>query len=302
MVDTITMSPDAVDTALRHAELKWLPLDQLRVDERYQRPLSYTKIKRFTDNFDFNALGALWVSKRGEQEYAIIDGQHRAEAVKLVFDGNADVPCLVFEHLTEEQEAALFVKAQNRIHMNAVDVFKADLFAGNPDALEIERIVQGRGFTFGSGDVTVAKPYEVKAIGTVRAIYEQGGEWALDTILKIIDACWDADARAMHQDFFRGLFSFIMRYHGFYDEKRLISRLAEYSPLQIARRVDVMKIEDSVKDSKVAFARAITVIYNHGLREEARLPSWSDPALRKRKVPTLRRIKQEGDGYVPVGT
>jgi hypothetical protein len=67
-------------------QFKWLPIDEVFVDARYQRGTgserSRKNLKHIKHDFNWSACGALIVSLDPvKKKYAIIDGQHLSMAV-----------------------------------------------------------------------------------------------------------------------------------------------------------------------------------------------------------------------------
>jgi hypothetical protein len=279
------------DLMSHSATLEWIPISDLYVDPHYQRPLREAKLQRFTTKFDFNAVGALWVSKRSEHTYAIIDGQHRTESIRRVFGDDAEAPCLVFTGLTDEEEAQLFVLAQNRVHLGPGQEFKAELHAKLPEAIAIKELAERYGFSITSTVVDRNADGVIMAIGALRGVYRLSPE-VLDRTLMVLSEAWEGERRSLQQDFIRGMGAFLNRYEGEASIDRLITKLRTLSPQNLARRADIFRAETSSSKAPVAFGRAILAVYNSGLREGGRLSEWfstSPDAIRHRR----RRIKMQ---------
>lgn len=272
----------------------WLPIQYLHVDPRYQRVMKEDNLQRFTKNFDFNAIGAIWTSKRTDTFYAIIDGQHRVETIRRVFGEDAEAPCLVYENLTDEEEAALFVLAQNRVHLAPGQAFRADLYAGNPEAIAIRDMVESFGFSITPSVVDSKADGVIMAVSALRGAYRQGPEVLAD-ILLILSEVWQGERRSLQQDFIRGIAAFVVRYRGEFDMGRLIAKLKPLSPHNVVRRADIYKAESSAK-APVAFGRALMQIYNTNMREAFRLDEWfslSPEAIRGRERRNALRSRIE---------
>jgi hypothetical protein len=92
-------------------KIAWLALDQLVIDEGYQRGLSNRStalIRRLVERWDWNCFKPLSVAAAGGGLYEIIDGQHTAIAA-ATHGAIETLPCLVLDASTVAQRAAAFV-------------------------------------------------------------------------------------------------------------------------------------------------------------------------------------------------
>ena len=127
--------------------ITFLKLEQLYVDEKYQRLLNETMIKSAKE-FNSDLCRPLFVYKRPDGKYAIVDGQHTA-AIATIYcenDDNLFIPCQVKEHnpnsTVEEcivRESLTFKKLNEcRTNVSVVEKLRSDIAAGDKKALEIE--------------------------------------------------------------------------------------------------------------------------------------------------------------------
>lgn len=126
-------------------ELVWLRIADLIIDEDYQRPLkagSWTQIEKIAKAFTWSHFSPVLVAPVGER-FAVIDGQHRTHAAKLV--GLAEVPCMVL-HLDETGQARAFAAVNGVVTtVTAFNVLRAALRAGEPWALAADAAVSKAG-------------------------------------------------------------------------------------------------------------------------------------------------------------
>ena len=122
-------------------KFQMIPKEQLIVDHSYQRTATRDKVRNIQAAFSWVAFCCLTVAFRTGRYY-VIDGQHRALAT-LSRSDIRDLPCMVFESLSIEQEAQGFVTIQEcRKPMASIDSFRAKLIAGDEDALYIDRVLR----------------------------------------------------------------------------------------------------------------------------------------------------------------
>lgn len=128
-------------------KLMMIPKTQLSVDPSYQRGLNLGKVTSICREWSWVAFGALSVSKRPNGGYYVMEGQHRLEAALRRSDIK-ELPCVVFDLTSIEQEAEGFIDANTK--RKAVDVLSkhsAGLVAKNARALKLEAAIQCAGIT-----------------------------------------------------------------------------------------------------------------------------------------------------------
>jgi len=118
---------------------KWLPVENLMFDDRYQRPLTqknWQAIKKIAINFNWKHFSSVEVADLENGSYSVIDGQHRAHAAAMV--GITHVPCLVHIMSLQEQAAAFAAINGNVINMTTFSMFRAALVGGEEWAKKID--------------------------------------------------------------------------------------------------------------------------------------------------------------------
>lgn len=102
-----------------------IPVGLLEPSPEFQRPVRGHE-KKIAANWDYDKCGDLLVSYRDGHFY-IIDGQHRWLAATSI--GVKELPCRIYENLTIEDEARLFVEQTEGIHIGLTprQVFTATL-------------------------------------------------------------------------------------------------------------------------------------------------------------------------------
>lgn len=176
-------------TAGKPPALEWLPLSQLGVDDEYQRPMTkrgLLTIAKIADNFRWCRFSPVIVTRVGPDQYAVIDGQHRATAA--LSQGFERVPAYIVAVNT--QEAAQVFAAVNGIvtPMSAQAVFKAARAGGEAWALEINGACNAAGVTPRLYPVPKKKmnPGDTLAVGSLRNINHRHGTKQLAAILRFL--------------------------------------------------------------------------------------------------------------------
>lgn len=144
-----------------------LLISQLTVDDQYQRPLTANMVKQIVGSYNPRQFGVVIVNLREDGTCAVLDGQHRLAAAKQM--GWTEIPCLVHEGLSLQEEAELFVRLnQDRRQPNAWDKFNARLTAEDPVALDIRDICAE--VNYGIGPFPSSS--NIQAVGALLEAYE----------------------------------------------------------------------------------------------------------------------------------
>ena len=165
-------------------EVGLVPLANLLIDDTYQRPPHHEFIAREAQRFDPTLVGTLDVSHRhgkgvdrdkaraARGTYAILDGQQRYLMMQMV--GKTACYCSIYTGMSIADEAGFFYKKnKDRNAMKPYYSFRARRVAGDPEAIDIIRIVEEEKFTLGpvSNEEDV-----IGAIASVEAVYNMASE------------------------------------------------------------------------------------------------------------------------------
>lgn len=214
------------------SRIGWVYLSKLEVDEATQRPLRPGWVKARAPHFDPEALGLICVSKRDGKEL-IVDGHHRVHLLRTIGYGDQQVQAEVYEGLTKEQEAQLFLERNDRQALSPVQRFLKEVTAGHADALAMNRVVQGLGLKIGDNKGGAPAPGRgrlIHAIEAVRFVYKgagvgQGGPAALKATLATLRAAWGEDSSVWRGQLIKGMGIFCVRNAGTIKVEDLIKRL-----------------------------------------------------------------------------
>lgn len=165
----------------RQATTQWLAIAELQICPAAQREYQSSQAARIAANFSAEKMGYPVVSHRGGAYY-IVDGQHRIAALKILGCINDKVECEVYEDLTQEQEAELFLGRNERRGVRASDNFRIGITAKREIELEITKIVESCGLYIS----TTTADGSVRAVQTLRKIYNNFGADVLRRTLQII--------------------------------------------------------------------------------------------------------------------
>jgi len=168
--------------------LLWLELTDLWVDDNYQRDLnrkSIDLIKDIVGDFRWDWFTPPTVC-RSEGKYKVIDGQHSAVAAKTV--GLKRIPCLLIAGSELEVQAAVFVaKNTNRRAMSQLDIYRANILAGNDIAATTDQLCRDIGVR-----IRVTSPHakhkvgDCGSVGTIMAIIRAKGTGVAGSVLRTL--------------------------------------------------------------------------------------------------------------------
>jgi hypothetical protein len=175
--------------------LQYCAPEQLLIDETYQRSLeveaSQALIRRIAMYWDWGLCQPLFVARRADGGLYVVDGQHRLAAAVLRADIQ-QLPCVVSHFDSAEQEAAAFVALnQQRRPLNAIDLFKAALAAGDMEASQIKLCLDEAGLQLSNHtNNQQMKAGHVANVGGLQRCYRIYGIQVLSASLQVLAAAY----------------------------------------------------------------------------------------------------------------
>ena len=251
---------------IRRSEIEWVPLDKLEVSPLAQREIRPAWVAELAANLDLEQIGALTINERNGRYY-IIDGQHRAEAMRMFGFNNEKLQCFTYHGLTVEEEAEMFLKLNNRLKVSTMDEFNIAVQAGRKDPVEINRIVNEAGLHVASGGEGA-----VRAVGKLQKVYSRSGSMVLATTLAII-----RDAYGTHgfsAEVIDGIGLFVDRYSDQMDQDKLVKALmgSDGTLTALLNKTEILRKQTGALKAQCV-AAAATDIYNK-VQKGAKIPSW----------------------------
>lgn len=191
----------------RQARLRWVPLNRMVVSDQAQRELKQYRVDHLVAHFDHEQIGTLVVNERAGKFY-IIDGQHRAAALREIYDETHQIQCWSYVGLTEEEEADKFLKLNDTLTVSAMDKFLVGVEAGRPVEADVDRIVRACGYV-----VSQQKSEgTIGAVGTLRRVYDRSGAYVLGRTIRMIDGAFGT--AGMDSKVIDGIGMLCARYNG----------------------------------------------------------------------------------------
>lgn len=299
MAETVATSPFEAQRGTMPG-LEYVPIDELSIDPAYQRSVenraSQKLIQEIARRWHWGLCQPLVVSARDEgASLFVIDGQHRLEAARLRGD-IAELPCVLMDCDSPEQEAAAFVELnQRRRPLTALELFRAALAGGEDEAKAIAEAMEEAGLTLAPHLTTVAwKPGMVGNIGGIQSSWRRYGPTVTLQALRILARAFDGEVIQYAGTLFPGIAAICANgdVHGLVTLLRGRAQ-SEWRGLILRARAD---------DAKLSFGRASALV----LQRE--LDSMRGTMAQKVTPPTVRvqpatptPIIFKPDGAVPDG-
>lgn len=256
----------------------WIPVNKLFVDPDVNtRPLQAARVAKLAENFDPDLIGVLDVAPRENGRFAIIDGQHRAESVRVALGSDQNVPCWVHKRITKAKQASLFVGLNNSAAVPPLYQFIGKVNAGQAKAVAIMEILTTAGLKL----ETSARDGTIRCVATLEKLYDgQGdptaGPKALENALSIIINAWGPTTSALNGSIVEGIGLVLLRYRDQVDHEALIQKLAttKGGPAALLGQARALKDWRGGTVPR-AVAGAVVTIYNKGRRTGAIGDWWA---------------------------
>ncbi|OOK65270.1 hypothetical protein BZL29_7711 [Mycobacterium kansasii] len=256
------MTPQAAANAGGYIDA--VRVDELFVDESYQRAVDLGRARKLAAGWDRRLAGVIEISDRGPDRsprYAVIDGQHRWEAARLR-DPQASMVARVHEGLTVAEEARLFDRLnRERRRPSTWDHWQARKASGDPEVLAIERIVTGVELQIHHAP----KAGNVRCTATLEKLFALGGAELIRDTLELIFQVWDLRMDAYDAPIVHGI-GLIQHYlRDRIDPERLADTLLGVVPPALRTHAAALG-ETLTGTAGVRMATTIMVLYNRNRR------------------------------------
>lgn len=167
----------AADFGARPA-IKWVAPTDLLVDSTYQRNLSERSmrlIRKTIENFNWNRFKLPIVVQVGTASLHVIDGQHTAIVAATL--GIDQIPVEIVTADSVDARARAFVgHNSDRVPVSPLDIFRALVASGDPDALDVSNVCQRAGvrIRYISPSSAIAEG-DTAAVGVIRQLVKRRG-------------------------------------------------------------------------------------------------------------------------------
>lgn len=263
---------DLTDFKFTEAKLR---VADLQVDPRVQRPLNARRIETMVSTYNPAGLGILSVSRRNAVTDVIIDGQHRREVILRVTDGQGEALCHVYEGLTLAEEALLFLLLNNSSKPSLIDKHLVSVTAGDPTAMEIERLVGEYGWKVSPQ----AANSSITAIGSLQKIMRfservEADPHLLTLALLAVTRAWGTQYAGVRGVILEGLAALFNEYKDRLDLDRLVRTMKGTTdgPEGLHDRAQTYAKMEKIT-MPMSVARLLVAEYNVGAKAKA-LDNW----------------------------
>lgn len=244
--------------------LQWVEIAALRIDDAYQRPLTvagWKAIRQIAENFQWSRFSPLLLAPIEGGLFAVIDGQHRAHAAALA--GIASVPAQVVQVGQAEQgRAFVWVNGQN-LRVNAYQIHKAKLAAGDPAAARADRAVAAAGCRLMTGNASSAqkKPGNVYALALIQRLIALDADEAITAGLAAMKSLPDLQRAVCWGDYLLAPWLLAVHESRCTDPAILRAVLAAENPFKVVERAQAAIAVGSAKARAVkAFVTRIDAL------------------------------------------
>lgn len=220
-----------------------LSTEDLKVDERYQRELNMSRVRKIAKAYNPKKLGVLIVSKRSNGFYYVVDGRHRVKATELKYGKPHALLCQVYEGLTYEEECELFYSQyDNCSKVKPYQKFIAKVEGKDEDALGLLEVLQNVGLVFrkGSGENSL------RCVQLLEKLYSTMGAKELERMLRTIVTSFGGFDDTFHSSLVGGMGVFYSTYGADIDDNRAVKRFQKVTPKEFLQRGRIL--DKNVKD------------------------------------------------------
>lgn len=250
-------------------EIELIPLKDLVVDLRYQRPVQEHFVEKLIAEFDERLVGVIDVSAREDGTHAILDGSQRFHAMQKF---KKTAWCAVYSGMSLPDEARHFYEInRNRRSVHPYYQHQALLVTGDKAAREIDRIVRSEGYKLGIG---ARQDDVISAVRAVEYAYDLSSlvrKESLSPTIHLIRNCFYGTKAGKEGDLIKGFARF---FQPFGDDEidwgDFYTKMAEYNPAALVARARE-KSELGREATSYYLANNIVEIYNRGRKSGKRL-------------------------------
>lgn len=252
MSKSLTLVLDEFDIRVK---FEMTNIETLRVDHSYQRET--TELIEFIGaNFNPLAFGSVIIGERENGSRYIVDGQQRTGGAKKA--GYKHVPCMIFKSEGKEQEAKLFrFLNQFRKTVSIVDIFRASIIEGEPEAVSIDAAVRKAGFKVAlRSNMGTKWPY-ISSVEQLRYIHKRSGPEALYDTLLTIGNLWPGQSEALRRESVRGMYLLLDSFGATMDFDRLTEKMKGQSMAYILNQASIEKSREKGRGNSMKLFQCV---------------------------------------------
>lgn len=237
-----------------------IPVSSIDVDYTYQRELDRKRVAKMVAEYDPSLIGVIEVSKRADDTYRVIDGQHRLFVVRAAHQlgTKAHIACNVHTGLTPEQEAQLFFDIDSkRRRLTGWDRWNARRGAGEQIVMDIERLAREHGLTIDPAP----RERHLRCVGACEKLVDLAGLDVLDETLRLAVAAYAGVPDSLRAEIVHGTGLVLAYYPTEVDRPRLLAAMQSIAPRQLSARAAALREVHTAQLPRLA-AHVIVERYN----------------------------------------
>lgn len=240
---------------------------------RFQRKIDESRVNNIKKNPSMVRLDPITIAIDDDGDRTTCDGNHRVNGgLSGLVEGywtDPFVPCKILYNATEAQLSYLFAtQDENKRAIDNISQLKALIMAEGENraqwAVDMNRIVEEEGLTFGFGENKNNKAGKILAITAIRRSFlDSLSENDFRRVLHTIYESFECGTRknACTGKIIDGLTAFYAEFGDEIDDKLLIKKLKKYSPDML---IEEFKRYYTKLDNKRQYLKPLTDIYNKG--------------------------------------
>lgn len=197
--------------------------------DSYGRKLNERRLDMLRASWDRQKAGVLLVSRRPnpnklikDKLLVVIDGHHRVTVA--IEKSEPNLPALVWDGLSQQQEASLYAAFGSVLRQSPMQVFRARLVAGDSQAAKLAAWIEDAGFSLNMSGSGKAAPDRLNNVVTLEKMFRRYGAMHLYTVLRTIHDTFPNDPKRTHDPILYAV-SLLLRYYPELDKERLIARV-----------------------------------------------------------------------------
>lgn len=238
----------------------------------YQREINEAHIRRLISGWDWVAVANPVVNQRADGSYWLVDGQHRITAMRRMV-GDREIEVLL-HHLPGVPEEARLYRLLNAGHLKTSgrNLLAVRIAERDPEALEIERIVDSAGFTLCLHGPQHSN-LDIKEVTPLVSIYKDHTGERLADVLRLVKTAWGGTKEAVKGGVFDGAAEFFVAFSGCknFDPYAVADVLSEFPPEYVIHTAAVVKARLKKGHRHRMFALAMAELYNGKVTAKQRL-------------------------------
>jgi hypothetical protein len=261
----------------RHtSKIHQVPLGLIEVPPAYitQRPFIPSLGHRIANELDLDKLGFPIMNHRGGK-FLCLDGQHRIFALReFGFEKTDLVTCEVYENLTDEEMAEIFLGRDSRRAIAPFYKFCIACTAGHVRESAIRRVVEAHGLKIERS----RKENSIAAVSALCRVYDMSTakDVAVGWIVRVAKNSFGGDPSGFDAYLLEALGLVYNRYNGRCNEKDLIARLSAlpHGVRGLVQRGEAIRERTGSQKSQ-CLAAVVVETYNKGVLVKGnRLAPW----------------------------